>query len=410
MFQKTVELYGFTGKRQAKLKRILTFINVKNKLVIEKIIIFTIIFRFYPLSKLERVTLSTGACVTLKMEAFMKRFLFLLLFLSLFLVVSCDSKSDKEELSDIPDWDYSNAVTDDENSDTGNISVDTENSGSTDTPDASSDINDEESSDDSNFPEEYTDNEASLPQGCGNSTVEYYERCDSKDPQTCSGLNENMTGVTKCLPDCTAFDMSTCDKKAWGVLNVRFMTNFIMDNAKIGDTNYFYQGTLPYAAFNGLYGDTTKFFPQNGDSSISFAVTDYYTGTLGAKKRQLFVKQNPASGYPRHELEFAPGTMKNGAEYRINAVKIFDLVDNLLKLVRYRLVDKQNGQECIMGIGYSGTVYIRSIYPENADLYDGGSVEIVANNVDFYYPTEIPGLDEETTVPEEVLKYPLCSK
>jgi len=330
--------------------------------------------------------------------------------LNLFFIISCGSEmADNEELSDVPDWDYSNVVSDDEAGDTDNYSEDTGDSAAAPDPaDSSADTGD--SGYNPGTSDEMPDNENELPQGCGNETVEYGERCDSAAPITCSNLNSNMTGVTKCRPDCVAYDMSTCDKKAWGVLNVRFATNFIMDNAKIGDQNYFAQGTLPYAAFNGLYGDTLKYFPTTDEMVISFAVTDSYTGTLGAQKRQLFVKQNPASGYPRHELEFSPGTLKTGAEYKINAVKIFDLVDNLLKLVRYRLIDKQNGVECIMGIGYTGSVFITSVYPENADLYEGGSVEIVANNVDFYYPTEVPGLDEETTVPEEVLKYPLCSK
>lgn len=338
----------------------------------------------------------------------MKKFLLFLLFFSLFFIVSCgaDDASDNEELSDIPDWDYSNVVSDDEAEDSAAPTDSTE----PDITDSAADPGYQDPTNDPGTSDEMPDNENALPEGCGNETVEYGERCDSAAPITCSNLNSNMSGATKCLPDCTAFDMSTCDKKVWGVLNVRFFTRFIMDNAKTGDPNYFAQGTLPYSAFNGLYGDTTKFFPQSGDFSVSFAVTDNYTGTFGANKRQLFVKQNPASGYPRHELEFAPGTIKSGAEYKINAVSLFDLVDNLLKLVRYRLVDKQNGQECIMGIGYSGSVFITSVYPENADLYEGGSVEIVANNVDFYYPTEVPGLDEETTVPEEVLKYPLCSK
>ena len=338
----------------------------------------------------------------------MKKFLLFLLFFSLFFIVSCgaDDASDNEELSDIPDWDYSNVVSDDEAEDSAAPTDSTE----PDITDSAADPGYQDPTNDPGTSDEMPDNENALPEGCGNETVEYGERCDSAAPITCSNLNSNMSGATKCLPDCTAFDMSTCAKKVWGVLNVRFFTRFIMDNAKTGDPNYFAQGTLPYSAFNGLYGDTTKFFPQSGDFSVSFAVTDNYTGTFGANKRQLFVKQNPASGYPRHELEFAPGTIKSGAEYKINAVSLFDLVDNLLKLVRYRLVDKQNGQECIMGIGYSGSVFITSVYPENADLYEGGSVEIVANNVDFYYPTEVPGLDEETTVPEEVLKYPLCSK
>ncbi len=338
----------------------------------------------------------------------MKKFFILLMVLDLFFIVSCGGgeAEDTEELSDVPDWDYSNVVSDDEAGDS-EAPVD---NGNPEQTEPSSEATDPEQSADPGISDEVPDNENTLPEGCGNETVEYGERCDSVAPITCSNLNSGMTGATKCLPDCTAFDMSRCEKKTWGVLNVRFFTKFILDNAKTGDSNYFSQGALPYAAFNGLYGDAAKFFPQSGDGSVSFAVTDNYTGTFGANKRQLFVKQNPANGYPRHELEFAPGTIKSGAEYKINAVSLFDLVDNLLKLVRYRLVDKQNGQECIMGIGYTGSVFITSVFPENMDLYDGGSVEIVANNVEFYYPTEVPGLDEETTIPEEVLKYPLCSK
>ena len=341
----------------------------------------------------------------------MKKFLLVMLSLSLLFIVSCGEESgDPEQLSDIPDdWDYSNVVSDDEAGETGDNAPYPEDNDDSGATDPSADPGDVQPTD-PGISDETPDNENPLPQGCGNGSVEYGERCDSNAPIECSKLNSGMTGATKCLTDCTAFDMSTCDKKVWGVLNVRFMTKYILDNAKISDSNYFAQGALPYSAFNGLYGDSTKFFPQAGDGSVSFAVTDNCTGTFGANRRQLFVKQNPANGYPRHELEFSPGSIKSGAEYRINAVKTFDLVDNVLKLVRYRLVDRQNGQECIMGIGYTGSVFITSVDPENVDLYEGGSVEIVANNVEFYYPTEVPGLDEETTVPEEVLKYPLCSK
>ena len=306
----------------------------------------------------------------------MKKFLVFVFSLSLFFIVSCDSESSKN--ADVTDY----------SEDTG----DTEPTATGDTA-------------------ETTDDETQPTQVCGNETVEYGERCDSIVATTCSNLNLNMSGTTKCLTDCTAFDMSTCEKKVWGTLNIRFSTKFIMDNAKIGDPEYFSQGALSYSAFNGLYGDSNQYFPKTSDSSVSFAVTDNYTSTFGANKRQLFIKQIPASGYPRHELEFAPETIKSGEEYRINAVSPFDSVDNnLFKLVRYRLVDSQNGTECIMGIGYSGSVSIASVFPENFDLYEGGSIEIVTNNVDFYYPAEIPEVDEKTAVPEEILKYPLCSK
>jgi len=341
-----------------------------------------------------------------------KFFVFFICLLTLIVFTSCgeeEGSNDPEQLSDIPDWDYSNVVTDDENSDTGNVPGDTGDSGDTQTEDTG-DSGDTQSGD-TGISDNSDNPENPLPQGCGNETVDYDERCDESAPKTCSSLNSNMEGVTKCLTDCTAFDMSTCSKKSWGVLNVRFYTKFILDNAKTGDSNYMAQGTLPYSAFNGMYGDTTQIFPIFGDGSVSYAVTDNYTGTFGANQRQLFVKQNPLSGYPRHELEFAPGTLKNGAEYRINAVDIFDLVNNILKLVRYRLIDKQNGAECIMGIGYSGSVFIKSVYPENTNLFDGGSVEIVANDVEFHYPTEIPGRNyEEYPLSDEVLGYPLCSK
>lgn len=346
----------------------------------------------------------------------MKKNLITLLFMVLFLLVSCGGESeDNEELSDIPDdWDYSNVVDDDN---TGDTAADTGTEVPGDTGDtAPADTGDTASGDTSADSGDTGDTGNTAPaEICGNETVEYGERCDSAAPITCSSLNENMTGATYCKPDCSAYDMNSCDKKSWGVLNVRFSTKFILDNAKIGDPSYFAQGALPYAAFNGLYGDKKTVFPAEG-AVTSFAVTDYYSGPLGGQKRQLFIKQNPVvgggTGYPRHELEFSPGVIKSGAEYKINAVSVFDLVDNLLKLVRYRLIDKQNGAECIMAIGYSGSVYITSVFPENADLFDGGAVEVVANNVDFYYPTEVPGLDEENNpeVPAEVLKYPVCTK
>ena len=341
----------------------------------------------------------------------MKKFFFLLISLTLFGLVSCGdgNDGDPEVIPDAPEnWDY---VPADKDSDTGK---------NNDIPDTADSADPSDSGD--SLPEGDTGisddtgqdgNETPLPQGCGDGKVDYNERCDSEAPVTCSSLNPNLEKVTKCLTDCTAYDMSTCSRKskAWGVVNVSFKTDFIMDSAKTGDPGYFAQGALPYSAFNGLYGDEVKMFPVFGDGSVSFAATSNYTGALGANRRQLFIKQNPASGYPRHELEFAPGGLKKGSEYRIDAVTTYQLIDNLLKLVRYRLVDRQDGQECILGIGYSGTVRINSIDPENAELFEGGKIDVVIDDLDFYYPTEIPGLDtEEDPIPDEVLKYPLCAK
>lgn len=342
----------------------------------------------------------------------MKKLFFLLICLALFGLVSCGdgNDGDPEVISDAPEnWDY---VPADKESDTGNNNDIPDTSDSTDSSDSSDSLPEGDTgiSDD---PTNQDGNETPLPKGCGDGKVDYDERCDSEAPQICSSLNPNLTdnAVTKCLPDCTAYDMSQCSRKdkAWGVVNISLKTDFIMDNAKISDPSYFAQGTLPYSAFNGLYGDTVKIFPILGDGSVSFAVTTNYTGAMGASRRQLFIKQNPASGYPRHELEFAPGGLKKGNEYRIDAITTYQLIDNLLKLVRYRLVDKQDGQECILGIGYSGTVKINSIEPENVELFEGGKIDIVVNDLDFYYPTEIPGLDTaENPIPSEVLKYQIC--
>ena len=106
----------------------------------------------------------------------MKKFFLFLVCLSMFVLISCGEESggDPEQLSDIPDWDYSNAVTDDENNDAENIPEDNSNPGSSETPD-SADSENNAQPDESNISDELPDNENSLPQGCGNETVEYGE-------------------------------------------------------------------------------------------------------------------------------------------------------------------------------------------------------------------------------------------
>ena len=345
----------------------------------------------------------------------MKKFFLFLLCLSMFILTSCGDGNggDPEVISDAPeDWDFSSVV-DDENNDTDNNSEDTGDSGgsnNSDPSDSSDDSGDDQSgnSDVSDNQGNSDNNENQPKQGCGDGKVDYDERCDSTAPMTCSSLNPNMTGATACLTDCKAYDMSKCGKKVWGVLNISFKTNYIMNIAKLGDPSYFAQNALPYSAFNGLYGEPTKMFPIFGDGSVSFAVIRNYTNSIGMTQPQLIVKQNPAAGYPRHELEFSPGAVKAGGDYSINAVDIFDLINGLLKIVRYRLIENQNGTECIMGIAQTGTVKINSA---SDNLQEGGSVEIVAKNVDFYYPTEIPGRNyEEDPLSDEVLGYPLCEK
>ena len=338
----------------------------------------------------------------------MKKFFLFLTCLSLLILASCGDGNggDPEQISDIPDdWDYSNVVDGDETPDQ-EIPPDNPDTGESDIPDPT-DTGDTQQ-DDSTPEETPDDNETPLPHGCGDGKVDYDERCDSTAPMTCSSLNSNMTGPTKCLTDCKAYDMAQCGKKVWGVLNISFKTNYIMNIAKLGDPNYVAQNALPYSAFNGLYGEPTQMFPIYGDGSVSFAVIRNYTNSIGMTQPQLIVKQNPASGYPRHELEFSPGAVKAGGDYSINAVDIFDLINGLLKIVRYRLIENQNGTECIMGIAQTGTVKINSA---SDNLQEGGSVEIVAKNVDFYYPTEIPGRNyEEDPLSDEVLGYPLCEK
>ncbi len=337
-------------------------------------------------------------------EIIMKKTVFILFTAMGLFILSCSSDGMDESINDIPDWDYSNVVTDDE-SDSGSDNAA---------------INDDQVTSDEQVADtdssEVSDSDNAVFHGCGDEIVDYEERCDTPAPISCSDLNPNIVGVAYCSMDCLYYDLSKCEKSKgfWGAVNFRFETNFILDSAKISDPSYFEKGALPYAAFNGVYGDVKTLIPAPGQT-VSYTETASYQGSLGGIKRQLFIKQNPVIGggigYPRMELEFSPGAISNGAEYKINAVTIFELADNYLKLVRFRLIEKQNGTECIMGIGYSGSVYITNIFPENADLFDGGSIEVVSNNIDFYYPTEVPGLDENNPeVPAETLKYPVCTK
>ena len=335
----------------------------------------------------------------------MRNFSVLLFMLFSVLFCSCSSDTSDKYDSELPDWDYSNVVTDDENND-GNDN---------------SSVNDDFINDDQIITDESgetpdSDTDNSVFHGCGDEIIDYNERCDTSVPLSCNSLHPNTEGIVFCSTDCLYYDFSQCERSKgfWGAVNFRFETNFILDSAKIGDPSYFQKGALPYAAFNGIYGDTKTAIPSPGQV-VSYTETSNYQGSIGGIKRQLFIKQNPvvggAIGYPRLELEFSPGAISDGAEYTINAVSIFEWADNYLKLVRFRLIEKQNGAECIMGIGYSGSVFITDIFPENADLFDGGSIEVVSNNIDFYYPTEVPGLDENNPeVPAEILKYPVCSK
>lgn len=331
-----------------------------------------------------------------------------LIFLFSIFFVSCES-DELEDLSDVPDWDYSNAVTEDEEDE-----KTTENQDTAFQDEAAIADEDQTTSD-----SEVSDDGTEVPE-CGNGVVDYNERCDGATPVICKDLNPSLNndGITTCAFNCQFYDMQQCEIKsdAWGIINLRFKSNFIMDSAKSGDPAYFKKGSVPYAAFNGIYGDTKTYIPELklGDI-VSYSETADYQGPFGAKKRQLFIRQNTvvdgAIVYPRLELELAPGTIKKGAEYRINALQTIDFVDNYLKIVRFRLIDKENGAECIMGIGYTGSVYITDVNPENLDLFEGGSVEVVANNIDFYHPTEIPGLDEENPqIPAEILKHPICTK
>jgi len=336
-----------------------------------------------------------------------KKIGFLLLFIFMIFVISCGDDDLGEEISGPPDdWEYGEIVTD----------SDAETADDSDSPKNGDDETETPVDNDTGVPDENEkpDNDPIDPaKGCGNETVEYNERCDSPIPVECKNLNPNMDGIAYCASDCLSYDLSECSlkKNIWGVLNVRFNTNFILDAAKISDYSYFKKGSQPYAAFGAVYGNDEKQVPSKNERQIvSFAFTNNYQATFGTK-RQLFIKQYPVVNgtpdYPRLELEFAPGGIKNNSEYRINAIRTIEFVDNLLKLVRFRLVEFHNGAECIMGIGYSGSVYITEVFPQNAELFDGGSVEVVANNVIFYHPDKIEEMGGEP-VPADILNLPVC--
>ena len=340
----------------------------------------------------------------------MIRIVFFIFFFASFFLISCGSDGLKEDLSDVPDWDYSNAVTGDE--DEGNTTDDTDTvivQDNSETSDGNGTTTDNEVSDDG----------GEIPE-CGNGVVDYNERCDGTTPIICNDLNPSLNndGIVTCAFNCQFYDMQQCEieSDAWGIINLHFKTNYIMDSAKSGDPTYFEKGSVPYAAFNGIYGDNKTYLPEFGMGDIvSYSETADYQGSFGGIKRQLFVRQNyvvsGAIGYPRLELELAPGGIEKGAEYRINTFQTIDFVDNYLKIVRFRLIEKNQDGECIMGIGYTGSVFITDVNPDNLDLFEGGSIEIVANNIDFYHPTEVPGLDEENPeVPADILKYPVCTK
>jgi hypothetical protein len=335
------------------------------------------------------------------MKKFSKSAILILVFI---FVLSCTSDEDSEKYDGPPDdWDYGNVVGDDD------AQAPDSDIAKTDEEAVFSD--DEASSDDDS--QKNDKDPIEIEKGCGNETVEYNERCDSPIPVECKNLNPNMDGIAYCSHDCLSYDLSQCSlkKDIWGIANVRFNTNFILDAQKISDPSYFQKGTQPYAAFGALYDKNKQVPSPNERSFVSFAFTTNYQATFGTK-RQLFLKQYPVvsgqPGYPRLELEFAPGGMKNGSEYRINAVRTIEFIDNLLKLVRFRLVEKQDGAECIMGLGYSGSVYITEVFPQNAELWDGGAIEVVANNVIFYHPDKIEEIGGEP-IPEEVLNLPICS-
>ena len=334
----------------------------------------------------------------------MNKKFFTALFVFMFVFVfSCSSEDMGEEVGGPPDdWDYGNVVSDDDLKSYDEDATEGEKPGEEESPSSDEDV-------------ENGENGNELAKGCGNEHVEYEERCDSPVPVECQNLNPNMDGIAYCAHDCLSYDLSSCSLKKgiWGVLNVRFRTNFILDGAKISDPAYFNKGSLPYAAFGAIYGEDEKQIPsKNQRSLVSFAVTSDYKATFGTK-RQLFVKQNPVvggvPGFPKLELEFAPGGIKKGSEYRINAISVIDFIDGLFGLVRFRLIENQEGIECIMGLGYSGSVYITDVIPENVDLFEGGSVEVVANNVIFYHPDDIAEMGGEP-IPESVLNYPVCTK
>ena len=315
----------------------------------------------------------------------------LLIFLALALI-GCGEES--EDTGDnLPDWDYSGVVPDEDTQQQVDESADNE----TADKDAGQEVIDNATPD---------NDVAQLPQ-CGNSAVNEDEFCDTI-PVDCKQLNGNLQGIAYCKDSCKGYDLSTCSVQhddALGMIHVNFHTEYILDVNKVGDPTYAEQGIQHLETIEGVFRDGSPIPPADADDTWGYAVNIPAGG-----KSQTWIKQfswkagKPA--YPRVEIEFSPGPLKQDKYYTVNSITT-GFFDGFLNLVRFRVIDYANGGECVYAMAYNGSVYVEKAWQDNPT--EGGKITVMANNIDFYRPDEMPNLDENNPeVPPEVLKYPKC--
>ncbi|MCK5808675.1 hypothetical protein KAH37_06805 [bacterium] len=321
---------------------------------------------------------------------------YLLLMLLVFTITSCGEESDDNNGSDLPDWDYANVVDENDESVQQDEEVD-----KTEVPDkdSGSETVDKGGSDSDVIP---------LPK-CGNSAVDEEEFCDTI-PVDCMQLNTYLQGIAYCKDSCKGYDLSTCaikhDDGPLGVIHVDFKTDYILDVNKVGDPVYAEQGIQHLDTILGVFRDKTPIPTLEADDVWSYAVNM----PAGAKS-QTWIKQFAWKAgkpvYPRVEIEFSPGPLKQNKYYKVNIFTTGGFLDGFLDLVRFRVIDFVNGKECVMAMASTGEVYVEFAWQDNP--VEGGKIIVKANDIDFYRPDEMPNLDEDNPeVPAEVLKYPKC--
>ncbi len=321
----------------------------------------------------------------------MRYFLFGISFL---LILSCGEEQ-TEETNNLPDWDYANVVD-------GDTYTTDKDSHETEKPDKDTphEVLPDNTPDEDSIP---------LPQ-CGNNKVDENEFCDTI-PVDCKQLNVSLSGIAYCKDTCKGYDMKTCKialGDALGQLHVRFHTNYILDGNRVGDSTYREQGTQHVDTILGVFNDKRTIPPAEADDTWSIALTT--PASNGAT--QTWIKQYSWKGtdpvYPRVEIEFSPGPLQTDKEYKVNAFTTgTGFIDGFLKLVRLRVIDFVNGQECVLAMASSGEVRVEEAWQNNP--VEGGHLVVNANDIDFYRPDEMPNLDENNPeVPPEVLKYPKC--
>jgi len=224
---------------------------------------------------------------------------------------------------------------------------------------------------------------------CGNEVEEGLETCDA-DVVPCVTLGSAFTGgEAPCRADCKTYDVSACETAMppYGVLDGRFVSGFVLDDARLGDAAYIGahpEGVQREPAFMGTYGPDARTAPHAGaDRTVAYALRNQRREWLYVLQDSYGPDGSGGSAYlgPRFELHFT------GPDIGVGRYTPNMHVMGATRLYQWDF-DAAGDMVCLRAIGVGGTLEVTRA--DGLAAADGGAIEFEVRGVRLFHVRSSP--------------------